>query len=189
MNLFIDTISTPAKLIIFNKNKKIIDDFSWEIKWNESSTLLPNIDFLLKSNNTKYSDLENIVVINWPWSFTWVRTTVLTVNTINYIINKNITAISYFKLFNNYPIIKSSSKRDCFVQLWLDKKIEIIENEKLVETLNINWTKKIYWEWDKDLLKNIEIIEKIDYSDIIKNIKYNNAKQIEALYIKKPNIS
>jgi hypothetical protein len=36
---------------------------------------------------------------------------------------------------------------------------------------------------------DIEKIEKVDYLSIIKEIKFDNKKQIEALYIKKPNIS
>jgi len=189
MNLFIDTISNPANIILFDNNRKIIDKLEWDIKWNESSTLMPNIDNLLNSNNTKYKDLDNIVVVNWPGSFTWVRTVVLTVNSINYIIDKNITAISYFDMFKNYPIVKSSSKRDYFVQLWLDKNIEIIENNDLLDKLNVLWIKKLYWDANIELFKIFEIVDKIDYIDIIKNIKFDNAKQINALYIKKPNIS
>jgi hypothetical protein len=45
--------------------------------------------------------------------------------------------------------------------------------------------KIIYGEWD---IKNIEIIEKIDYISIIKNIKPEKYSKIEPLYIKKPNI-
>jgi hypothetical protein len=36
---------------------------------------------------------------------------------------------------------------------------------------------------------DIEKVEKIDYVSIIKEIKFDNIKQIQALYIKKPNIS
>jgi hypothetical protein len=43
----------------------------------------------------------------------------------------------------------------------------------------------LYWEWD---LKNVEIIEKINYCDIIKNIELKKNSKIEALYVKKPNI-
>lgn len=172
MNLFIDTISNKANIIIFDSNRKIIDNTSWIIKWNESSTLIPEIDKLLKNNNTSYNKLENIVVINWPGSFTWVRTTVLAANSINYIIQKNMTAISYFDLHTCYPIIKASSKRDCFIQKNKNSKIEIIMNDILID------------EW-----VDIERLEKIDYISIIKNIKFDNLKQIQALYIKKPNIS
>ncbi len=189
MNIFIDTISIQAKIIIFNSNREIIDKTVWDIKWNESSTLIPKIDEVLKKNNLKYDDLENIVIINWPWSFTWIRTTVLTINTINYIINKNITAISFFDLYKQYPIIKSSSKRDCFVKFDINSKIEIIENEKLLILLKEKKIKIIYGEVSKELFKNIKIIEKTDYLSIIHNIKFDNKKQIQALYIKKPNIS
>jgi hypothetical protein len=37
-------------------------------------------------------------------------------------------------------------------------------------------------------LENIEIIEKIDYYDIIKNIELKDFTKIEVLYIKKPSI-
>ncbi len=172
MNIFIDTISNVGSVILFDNNRQIIDKIEWVVKGNESSTLIPQIDILLKQNDFNYKDLENIVVVNWPGSFTWVRTTVLAANSINYIINKNMTAISYFDLYNTYPIIKASSKRDCFVQKTEESKIEIIMNDILIS------------EWI-----NIDSIEKVDYLSIIQKLKFNNKKQIEALYIKKPNIS
>lgn len=189
MNLFINTISNQAHIIIFDDNRDIIDDISWEAKWNESSTLIPQIDLILKNNKLKYNDLNNIVVVNGPWSFTWIRTTVLAANSINFIINKKMSAISYFELFNSYPIIKSSSKRDCFVKWDSNSKIEIIENEKLINNIldkNIN---EIYW--DAGLISNVDlkIFDKIDYTNIIKSLKFDNLEQIDALYIKKPNIS
>ncbi len=172
MNLFIDTISNTANILLFDNKRQIIDSISWNIKWNESSTLIPQIDSILKKNNTIYHGLNNIVVVNGPGSFTWVRTTVLAANSINYIIKKNMTAISYFDLHTNYPIIKSSSKRDSFVKKNKNSKIEIISNDILIK----KWV-------------NIENLEKVDYIDIIKKIKLDKLKQIEALYIKKPNIS
>lgn len=189
MNLFIDTISSNAKVILFDNNRNIIDEITWIIKWNESSTLIPEIDNLVKRNNIEYRQLDNIVVVNWPWSFTWVRTTVLAANSINYVIKRNMTALSYFDLYNNYPIIKSSSKRDCFVKLNKESEIEIIENEQLIKILNDKQIKKVYWDIKEENFENIEILEKIDYISIINNVKFDNKEQIQALYIKKPNIS
>jgi tRNA A37 threonylcarbamoyladenosine modification protein TsaB len=185
MNLFVNTISTNANLIIFNNNKEILNTLEFEIKWNESSLLIPKIDLFLKENNLEYKELENIVCVNWPWSFTWVRTTVLAINSINYIINNNITPVSFFDLYNNYPIVKSSSKRDCFVKLNNESKIEIIENSKIEEYLKEKNIKTIYWNCNLD---NVEIIEKIDYISIIKMIEFKKFKKIDPLYIKKPNI-
>ena len=99
------------------------------------------------------------------------------------------TAINYFELFKNYPIIKSSSKRDCFVKFTANSEIEIIENDILINILKETNTNTIYGEVNSDIFKNIKIIDKIDYISIIEEIKFDNKKQIQALYIKKPNIS
>ena len=198
MNIFIDTISIPCTLILFNNKRDIIDITSSQIKWNESSTLISIIDNFLRNNNINYNNLDNIVVVNWPWSFTWIRTTILVVNTINYIIKKNITTISYFDLFDNYPIIKTSSKRDSFIKFSSNWDIEILTNEYIFNKLNSNNICEIYWEVNNDLYKGIKILDKIKYENIIKNISYNKfswgikfqkLKKAIPLYIKKPNIS
>lgn len=185
MNLFVNTISNPAIIIIFDNERNIKNEMIFEIKWNESSLLIPKIDQFLNENKLNYFDLENIVLVNWPGSFTWVRTSVLAINTINFIIKKDLTPISFFDLYKNYPIIKDSSKRDCFVKIDENSKIEIIENEKLKEILKEKNIKKIYWETN---IENLEIIEKIDYLSIIKEVEFQKNKKIEPLYLKKPNI-
>jgi len=185
MNLFINPISKNCNILLFDEKRDIVDSIVFELKWNESSLLLPTIDDFLKKNKINYFDLENIVLVNGPWSFTWVRTAVLAINTINYITKKNLTPISYFELFKDYPIVKSSSKRDCFFKENIDSEIEIIENIKLKQILEQNNIKTIYWEIE---LENIEIIEKIDYLSIIKELKFQNLEKIEPLYLKKPNI-
>lgn len=185
MYLFINPISKISSIILFNEKREIKDQENLEIKWNESSLLIPTIDSFLKKNNLNYFDIKNIVLVNWPWSFTWVRTAVLAINTINYITNNALTPIGYFELFDNYPIIKSSSKRDCFFKKDSKSEIEIIENEKLSNFFNENNINKVYWETD---IENIQIIEKIDYLNIIKTIELKDLKKLDPLYLKKPNI-
>ncbi len=185
MNLFINTISKNSIIILFNNNREILDKTIFEIKWNESSLLIPTIDQFLKKNKLNYNEIKNIVLVNWPWSFTWVRTVVLAINSINYITNNSLTPISYFELFKNYPIVKSSSKRDCFFKEKIDNNIEIILNQDIEKYLKEKNIKKIYWEAE---IENVEIIENIDYLSIIKEIKLENIKKIDPLYIKKPNI-
>jgi hypothetical protein len=68
----------------------------------------------------------------------------LIVNTINFIIKKNIIPISYFDLFSYYPIIKSSSKNDCFVKFDKKSKIEIITNENILKKLKKDTINKIF---------------------------------------------
>lgn len=181
MNLFINTISTNSKFIIFDDNRKIKKEKTINIKWNESSRFIKELDLFLKENNLDYKGIKNIVLVNGPWSFTWVRTIVLAINSIIFITDNYLTPISYFDLFKDYPIIKSSSKRDSFFKKDKNSEIEIIKNEEIEKSY-----KKVFWEAN---IKNIEILENIDYLSIIKNIKFKKLKKIEALYIKKPNIS
>ena len=187
MNLFIDTISPVAVLILFDDNRNIKNKYDFDIKMRESDFLSFEVDEFLSSNSIKYQDLENIVVVSWPGSFTWVRSSCLVVNTINFVIQKNITSISYFDLFFNYPIIKTSSKRDVFYKSWQKEDIKIIQNEDLKEILkNIE---VINWDINFDFLENTTIISKPDYENIIKNIIFKSDKIISPIYIKKPNIS
>ncbi|MDD3145215.1 MAG: hypothetical protein PHV23_03850 [Candidatus Gracilibacteria bacterium] len=185
MNLFINTVSKNSIIILFNDNREILEQISFEIKGNESSRLIPTIDEFLKKKELKYNEIKNIVLVNGPGSFTGVRTVVLAINSINYITNNNLTPISYFELFKNYPIVKSSSKRDCFFKENTDSKVEMILNEDIEKYLKEKNIREIYGEAD---IENVEIIENIDYLSIIQKIKLENIKKIDPLYIKKPNI-
>lgn len=188
MNLFINAVSQKWKLLIFDDSRNILFEKDLQVAWNESEKLIWLVDEFLSDSNLEYKDLENIVVVAWPWSFTWVRTIVLMANTINFVINKNMTSLSFFDLFSNYPIVKTSSKRDCFLKKDKNSKIEITPNWELETYLKENNISKVYWDFDVSKFENVEIIDNINYSDIIKNIKFDNKKRIDALYIKKPNI-
>lgn len=185
MNLFIDTISKKSTIILFDDSRNIVKQDHFEINGNESSLLIPNIDSFIKQNDFDYYSIKNIVIVNWPGSFTWVRTAVLAVNTINFITDNHITAINYFDQFDNYPIIKTSSRRDSFVQKSNSENIEIIPNPEINDYLEQNNIKKIYWDY---FVEWIQTVDNIDYSAIIKEIKFQKNKKIQAMYIKKPNI-
>jgi len=189
MNLFINAVSKKGVLIIFDDNKNIIKRQDIEVLGNESSKLVWIIDDFLNTNNISYNDLENIVVVNGPGSFTGIRTISLIANTINYVIKKDLTEISYFDLFNTYPICKPSSKRDSFIKKSETSKIEIIQNTDLENYFEENNIKKVTWELNNDYFSNILILDEIDYENIISNIKFNKKDIIKPLYIKKPNIS
>lgn len=188
MNLFIDSISTPAYISIFDNDRNIVNHVNIDIKWNESSKLIPELTKFLNESNLNKNDIENIVVVNGPGSFTWVRTVVLIANTLNYVINKDMTSVSYFDLFDNYPIIKSSSRRDHFVQKHNNSSVEIMNNGELERYFSNNNIVTAYWETWYDF-ENVEILENIDYNRIIKELKLKKYTKIEPLYIKKPNIT
>ncbi len=184
MNLFINAISENWILILFNDDRNIISQKKIKILWNESSKLISLVDSFLKENDTEYQKLENLVVVNWPGSFTWVRTIVLAINTINFITKKSITPLSFFDLFESYPIIKNSSRRDLFVKYQKPANIEVVKNE------NFKFCWEVYWDiWNNILSEELQTISDINYPKIIKNIDFQDNTLIEPLYIKKPSIS
>ncbi len=188
MNLFLNAISKEWVIILFNDSRHIVDKQRLHILWNESSKLSDILDKFIIKNNINYGDLKNILAVNWPGSFTWVRVISLVINTIAFVYKKiNITEISFFDLFDKYPIIKSSSKRDLFVKYSSLTKIEIVKNEDFVFK---NKKRQVYWDLNNNLLsEKIDLVEEINYNTIIQTIKFDKKKIIKPLYIKKPSIS
>ncbi len=189
MNLFLNAVCESWFMAFFDEKRKIIKKEQLKTFGMESEKLLWILDLFLKQNSVSYNDLENILVVAGPWSFTWIRTITLLVNTISFTTKTNLTSINFFDLYNNYPIIKSSSKRDSFLKKSKNSQIEVIKNEELLDYLKKNNIKKVFWENKNLVLDNIQIFENIDYSAIIKNTKLKKEKLINPIYIKKPNIS
>lgn len=210
MNLFIDSISNPSAIISFWGQENNFSHLSVDIAMNESSKLVWYLKNFLKDSKHTIHDIENLVVVNGPGSFTWVRTTVLIANTLAYRTNITLTPISYFDLFDNFPIIKQSSKRDVFIKKTSKSEVEILSNSECIQYVLENKIKKIYWDFDifsnMAIIKEqweqysklsetlsfqdtIETVESVNYREILSWITFQKEKQIEALYIKKPNIS
>lgn len=193
MILFIDTISNPCFLWIFDEKKEKIDEIKYDIRWNESTTLINSIDSLIKKNKKTYKDIENIIIVNWPGSFTWIRTSVLVANTINFIIWKNISTIDYFSIIElnsdySYPILKDSSKRDIFIKKQRNDKIETLDNENVLSYIKDNKIENIYWD-SNNIADFIKVQTNIDYKKVLDKIDLKNEKLAQAFYLKKPNIS
>lgn len=184
MNLFIDTVSCPSYICLWDDERNIISDYSWDARMNESSTLIPNIKSLLLHGGYAFKDLENIVLVSGPGSFTGVRTTTLVANTLSYL-NKEtkLSDITYFDLFENYPIIKKSSRRDCFVKMSKNSEIEIIMNPDLENLIKSNYS------WDKIDSLEFDVYSKPDYEKIIKNLEFRSKDIVSPFYYKKPNIT
>ena len=64
MNLFIDTLSKVNVLIEFDEERNILNKYEFDVKLNESTRLIEEIDGFLKQINKSYSDIENFVVVN-----------------------------------------------------------------------------------------------------------------------------
>jgi tRNA A37 threonylcarbamoyladenosine modification protein TsaB len=151
MNLFIDTISPKNMLFLFDDEKNILHSYVFDVRLQESSRLIEELDGFLMTYKVSYTDIKKIGVVVGPGSFTGIRTTVLLANTLNYVVKGEMFGVSYFDLFSRYPIVKTSSKRDVFLKKTADCEIEVVTNEYLENYIKENNISQIYGEFPETL--------------------------------------
>lgn len=97
--------------------------------------------------------------------------------------------LSFFDLYDSYPIVKQSSRRDVFVKSAKNATIEILPIVELQELLASHT--QVYGSFELSLLgrDTIELQESYHISDILRDRDITEMKYIEPLYIKHPNIS
>lgn len=113
--LFLDTHSELLTVAILNENKlnkKEIESFN-----SHSVILLPLIETLLKEENIKVEDIDNIVVVNGPGSFTGIRIGLTVAKTMGYAKNIKVFPISSLEAY----LISSDIK---------ENKMAVIEDTK-----------------------------------------------------------
>lgn len=191
MNLFLNAVSRNGCILLFDDERKIKDSEDFSVYQNESSTLWKVIDNFIKKNKLSYEDIDNIVVVEWPGSFTGIRSIILVVNTLAFAFPKiYLSWISFFDLFEKYPIIKSSSKRDLFFKKEKNEDIALLKNEEFMAFIKEKNVNDVFWDFfESEKFLWIRVDEKIFYDKIIKRINITNEKFLVPLYIKKPNIS
>lgn len=86
-SLFINTLSTPAFICLFDDEGTIADSISWQGKHAEFDTLIESIDMLLSRNSLDYCSLNGILCLVGPGGFTGIRVTTLVANTLGYSFN------------------------------------------------------------------------------------------------------
>lgn len=190
MNLFIDAVSAPGYIALLNDAREIISFESLEVQGNESQKLGDAILFFLKKYRISFEQLQEVVVVNGPGSFTGIRTIVLIVNTYAFVYSHiTITPISYFSLFSGFPIMKQSSKRDVFLFEKENAEIKILSNEEVKQYLDTRKVTKVFWDIKEEVFPDVFIEKFPNYVTLCKNILFERKKRIEPLYIKKPNIT
>lgn len=188
MYLFFDWVSSHWFIALLDTQKNIIARDTFKIGGNESTKTIPIIDVFLEAQSVDYRDIQNIICVVWPGSFTGIRTITLVVNTIAYTYpNIQLTAVNFFDLYTQYPIIKSSSKRDLFVKYSKNDIIHLVSNQDFESFYQAG---DVYWDTDLERFsQKISLKSEIDYEVFLQDIPLDTKKKIAPLYIKKPNIS
>lgn len=187
--LFLDAVSTQGYIAVFDVHtKKEQAAHSFIMLGNESTKLLKEIDRFFLQHNISYLDIQNIACVVGPGSFTGVRTISLIVNALAYSYpNIYLTALNFFDLYDTYPIVKTSSKRDIFVKYSKNDIIEIIKNDIFSE--KYTW-EKVYGDIELERFdRKYNLSSEIDYRSLMQKIDFTDEKRLSPLYIKKPNIS
>jgi len=168
MYLIFDGVSSSWYIWVFSREKKNICAEKLDIVWNESSRTSDIISAFLLKHDISYNDILNIICVVGPWSFTWVRSVTLVINTIAFIHpHISLTPLWFFDLYDNYPIVKSSSKRDLFVK-----------------------GNDVYGDTDVSRFQGKYTLHReIDYDLILQKVSIMQEKRIAPLYIKKPTIT
>ena len=143
--LFIDTSNSFVSIAILFDNK-VISKITKESFNEHSKYAISYVDEVLKESNTLPNELDEIMVVNGPGSFTGIRI--------------GVTIAKIFAYLQNIPVITVSSLESLALSADNDKKIL-----SLIDARNNNYYVALYNEEYKEIIKpqflNIEEINTI----------------------------
>jgi len=179
--LFIDTHDKNV-LIILYKDGKIFNKINLETKNKHSEVAMPTIDNILKESNVDVSELNSIIVVNGPGSFTGVRIAVTIAKTIAYALSipiRTIDALSILALGvdTDKKIVSIEDRNGAFVGVF-DNAYNVLEPLQYM-----NKSAYLDFKENNDVRTDIDV----DYEKVyqfVMNQKEINPHEVKPLYIK-----
>lgn len=201
ITLFIDT-SNDDLIVSILKDNKIINKLEKHCKNEHSIYTVSYIDELLKSCNLLPNDVDNIMVVNGPGSFTGVRIGVTVAKTYAYILKKDVILVSSLKAMalstkNKTAIALIDAKNNNYYMGVYD----MFDNEVTYETFSTKEEviQKIEKYEDATVISNKDLIIgeykvkkiKLDIEAIVKYYQNEHPTVIDAIlpnYLKLPQV-
>lgn len=186
LSLFIDTHDKDIILALY-QNGSLLEKNIKTSERNHSDYTMPMLKELLDRNNLSVNDLNQILVINGPGSFTGVRLGVTIAKTLAYTLNipiKSMTSLEMYALGYKSDITKLVTINDVkgvFVGLYTSNNKQIGD---LFYKANEDYEKYIK---DNNLEENIVNEKKIDFELIYKQFEDKEeliAHNVNPIYIK-----
>ena len=176
MILFIDTHTELITIALKTNDNLFIK--TKESEYSHSIYTMPMIEELFKENNLNVKDLDEIIVVNGPGSFTGIRIGLSIAKTIAYALNLKIHTISSLKAY----LISSDIK---------EEKMAVIEDNKgyyvcAFDKNNNTIVEETYLEENPYQYKEVDY--RLDINKIIEycnKLESENPHHIKANYIKK----
>ena len=185
LSLFLDTHNKNIVEVLY-KDGSLLDKEIRLSERNHSDYTVPMLNDLLKRNNLTVHDLNEIIVVNGPGSFTGVRIGVTIAKTLAYTLNipiKTITSLECLAISDAHKDKKVAIIRDIkgvFGQVFEKKSITepfYKSNDEFKEFL------------EENNFKESDVIEDIEYNfeaiyEYSKNLKETNPHKVNPIYIK-----
>lgn len=189
MYLFIDTISEPTYIALFDDKRVIHDHAGWEWKYHDFDKLTETIDTLIKKSNIDYHELQWIISLIGPGWFTGTRINSLVVNTLAYSFHiplYPITVGEFFALQNApLPWITSVTKREVLLWETEEPNTYIQKNKEDITPGTYSTLAMIDFENNSHTMRTAK-----EYERVIKNLPLSTSlSRVQPLYAKSPNIS
>ena len=179
--LFISTYNEKVIIGLLNNGKEILKKEKTSLK-GHSELIIPTIDEILKESNLDVSNLNEIIVVSGPGSFTGVRLGITVAKTLAYTLNIPIKTISsieaiYYSTNNIDKIVTINDSKGKYLGKFINNKL--VELVYLKESLAKEYLNN----------NNLPVIENNDLNlefiyDYIKNLPPINAHAVKALYVK-----
>lgn len=183
--LYIDTSSSYLYTAIVEDNK-LISSISEEYGQNLSEVALPKIASMFESNNLNPKDIQKIIVVNGPGSFTGIRIGITIAKIYAWSLNIEITtitsleamAVSSNKNLIHIPIL--NARRGYVYSAIYDKDITILKPQHIKFEELMNYVNNIdnYEFISNDKFENLSSVSAYspDYIKIVE--KYKNKKAV-----------
>lgn len=174
ITLFIDTSASDVSIVLL-KDNKIISKKIKSIPNEHSKYAVSYVDEVLKDANIKPKEVNNIMVVNGPGSFTGIRIGLTIAKVYAYLLNIKVTLVSSLKTLalsteGDYILSLIDAKNNNYYLGLYDKNYNEICEEHFSNISEINGILEKY--------KNIKIVTN-------SNIKLDNYNKIEELDIEK----
>jgi len=180
-SLFIDTHDKSVVIILF-KDGKIISIRNIESKNKHSEITMPLIDEVIKEGKIDVKDLNSVIVVNGPGSFTGERIAVTIGKTIAYLLNIPIRVIDSLKILainvdDDTKNVAITDRNGAFVGVFDSN------NQQVGELSYMN--KSTYQEYcDKNkVYSEIDVDYEKVYQEAMKEKKLN-PHEVKPLYVK-----
>ena len=185
LSLFLDTHDKNIVEVLY-KDGKVLDKEIRLSERNHSDYTIPMLNTMLKRNHITVHDLNEILVVNGPGSFTGVRIGVTIAKTLAFTLNvpiKTMTSLECLAL--------SAEKKDVKLPIIRDIKGvfgQLYEKNKASETF---YKENAEFEEYKieNKISNEDVIENVDYDfdsiyEHFKTVKSTIAHKVNPIYIK-----